>query len=76
MNNAQYEEERTAIFRALNDACRPLSEPSARKALAMALLAELLDEPRIDAEPILECIARAEATLYLSRFPPASGGAA
>jgi hypothetical protein len=46
-----------------------------KMALAVAILAELLDEPQVQAEPILEFIARAEAELYLHRFPPVGGAA-
>jgi hypothetical protein len=67
---ADYEKERQEIWKALTDACRPLAEPKMRMALGLAILGQLIDEPRIEAEPILECIARGEAELYLRRFPP------
>ena len=67
---ADYEKERQAIWQALTDACRLFAEPKMRMALGLAILGQLIDEPRIEAEPILECIARGEAELYLRRFPP------
>jgi hypothetical protein len=71
----EYEQERQEIWRALNDACRPLETRRMRMALGMAILSELLDDSRIEAEPILECIARAEAVVYLHRYPPVGGAA-
>jgi hypothetical protein len=75
MADTDYEKERQEIWKALSDACRPLTEPRLRTALGLAILSELLDEPRIEAEPILECIARAEAVVYLHRYPPVGGAA-
>ena len=70
-----WELERQEIWRTLNDACRPLETRRMRMALGLAILAELLNEPRIDVAPILECIARAEAIVYLNQYPPVGGAA-
>jgi hypothetical protein len=73
--DSDWELERQEIWRTLNEACRPLATRRMRIALGMAILAELLDEPRVPAKPILECIARAEAVVYLHRYPPVGGAA-
>jgi len=69
LDDEQYEAGRSRIWRTLTEALRPLPQPH-RAGLAMAILSELLDEPGVRAEVAIGCIERAEAALYLHRFPP------
>ena len=70
-----WELERQQIFRALNEACRPLTSQRVRTVLGLAVLGALLEDPRVAPDVILQAIERGEAETYL-RFPPVGGAAA
>ena len=71
-----WELERQQIFRALNEACRPLTSQRVRTVLGLAVLGALLEDPRVAPDVILQAIERGETETYLRMYPPVGGAAA